>query len=31
MVDIATLTGAVVIGLGSTYAALISNDDSLGG
>ncbi len=29
MVDLATLTGAVVIGLGSTYAALISNDDQL--
>ncbi len=29
MVDIATLTGAVVIGLGSTYAALLSNDDEL--
>lgn len=29
MVDIATLTGAVVIGLGSTYAALISDDDGL--
>ena len=29
MVDIATLTGAVVIGLGSTYAALLSNDDDL--
>ncbi len=29
MVDIATLTGAVLIGLGSTYAALLSNDDDL--
>jgi leucyl aminopeptidase len=29
MVDLATLTGAVVIGLGSTYAALLSNDDDL--
>jgi leucyl aminopeptidase len=29
MVDIATLTGAVLIGLGSTYAALLSNDDGL--
>jgi len=29
IVDIATLTGAVVIALGSTYAALISNDDEL--
>jgi leucyl aminopeptidase len=28
MVDIATLTGAVLIALGSTYAALISNDDA---
>jgi len=27
LVDLATLTGAVVIALGSTYAALISNDD----
>ncbi len=27
LVDIATLTGAVVVALGSTYAALISNDD----
>ena len=27
VVDIATLTGGVVIALGSTYAALISNDD----
>lgn len=27
IVDVATLTGAVVIALGSTYAALISNDD----
>lgn len=27
IVDLATLTGAVVIALGSTYAALISNDD----
>jgi leucyl aminopeptidase len=27
IVDLATLTGAVLIGLGSTYAALISNDD----
>ena len=27
VVDIATLTGAVLIALGSTYAALISNDD----
>jgi leucyl aminopeptidase len=29
IVDIATLTGAVMIALGSTYAALISNDDDL--
>ncbi len=27
LVDVATLTGAVLIALGSTYAALISNDD----
>jgi leucyl aminopeptidase len=27
LVDLATLTGAVLIALGSTYAALISNDD----
>ncbi len=29
LVDVATLTGAVLIGLGSTYAALISDDDDL--
>jgi leucyl aminopeptidase len=29
IVDMATLTGAVMIALGSTYAALISNDDEL--
>jgi leucyl aminopeptidase len=29
IVDIATLTGAVMIALGSTYAAVISNDDEL--
>ena len=29
IVDIATLTGAVSIALGSTYAAVISNDDAL--
>jgi leucyl aminopeptidase len=29
VVDIATLTGAVIIALGSTYSALISNDDDL--
>ena len=28
IVDLATLTGAVVIALGSTYAGLMSNDDS---
>jgi leucyl aminopeptidase len=27
LVDVATLTGAVVVALGSTYAALVSNDD----
>jgi leucyl aminopeptidase len=31
LVDIATLTGAVMIALGSTYAAVISNDDELAG
>jgi leucyl aminopeptidase len=29
IVDLATLTGAVLVALGSTYAALISNDDQL--
>jgi leucyl aminopeptidase len=29
VVDIATLTGAVVIALGSTFAAVVSNDDRL--
>jgi leucyl aminopeptidase len=29
IVDLATLTGAVLIALGSTYAALISNDEGL--
>jgi leucyl aminopeptidase len=29
LVDIATLTGAVAIALGSTYAGLVSNDDEL--
>ena len=29
IVDLATLTGAVVIALGSTYAAVISNDEAL--
>jgi leucyl aminopeptidase len=31
IVDLATLTGAVTIALGSTYAAVISNDDQLAG
>jgi leucyl aminopeptidase len=31
VVDLATLTGAVLVALGSTYAALISNDDGLAG
>jgi leucyl aminopeptidase len=31
VVDMATLTGAVVIALGSTYAAVIANDDDLAG
>jgi len=31
VVDLATLTGAVLIALGSTYAAVISNDDDLAG
>ncbi|HEV2789802.1 MAG TPA: leucyl aminopeptidase [Solirubrobacterales bacterium] len=31
IVDLATLTGAVVIALGSTYAAVIANDDALAG
>ena len=31
VVDIATLTGAVLIALGSTYAAVIANDDALAG
>src|SRR3712207_9546042 len=31
IVNLATLTGAVLIALGSTYAALISNDDDLAG
>jgi leucyl aminopeptidase len=31
IVDIATLTGAVMIALGSTYAAVIGNDDKLVG
>jgi leucyl aminopeptidase len=29
LVDLATLTGAVLVALGSTYAAVISNDDAL--
>ena len=29
IVDLATLTGAVLVALGSTYAAVISNDDGL--
>jgi leucyl aminopeptidase len=29
IVDLATLTGAVLVALGSTYAAVISNDDAL--
>jgi leucyl aminopeptidase len=31
VVDLATLTGAVIIALGSTYAGLMSNDDELAG
>jgi leucyl aminopeptidase len=31
IVDLATLTGAVIIALGSTYAGLMSNDDELSG
>ncbi len=31
LIDLATLTGAVLIALGSTYAAVISNDDELAG
>jgi leucyl aminopeptidase len=31
VVDIATLTGAVVMALGSTYAAVVANDDGLAG
>ncbi len=31
VVDLATLTGAVLIALGSTYAAVVSNDDELAG
>jgi leucyl aminopeptidase len=31
IIDLATLTGAVLIALGSTYAAVVSNDDELAG
>jgi leucyl aminopeptidase len=31
VIDLATLTGAVLVALGSTYAAVISNDDALAG
>ncbi|HVC07629.1 MAG TPA: leucyl aminopeptidase [Solirubrobacterales bacterium] len=31
IVDLATLTGAVLVALGSTYAAVLSNDDELAG
>jgi leucyl aminopeptidase len=31
VIDVATLTGAVMIALGSTYAGLIANDDELAG
>jgi len=31
IVDLATLTGAVLVALGSTYAGLISNDDAFAG
>jgi leucyl aminopeptidase len=31
IVDLATLTGAVLVALGSTYAAVVSNDDELAG
>jgi leucyl aminopeptidase len=31
VVDLATLTGAVIIALGSTYAGLLSNDEELAG
>jgi leucyl aminopeptidase len=31
IVDLATLTGAVIIALGSTYAGVMSNDDELAG
>ena len=31
IIDLATLTGAIVTALGSTYAGLFSNDDELAG
>ncbi|MCE0744929.1 leucyl aminopeptidase [Acetobacter sicerae] len=31
MVDLATLTGAIIVGLGHEYAGLFSNDDTLSG
>ena len=31
IVDLATLTGAVIVALGSTYAGLMSNDDAFAG
>jgi leucyl aminopeptidase len=31
IVDLATLTGAIIVALGSTYAGLFSNDDALAG
>lgn len=31
LIDLATLTGAIVVALGSTYAGLVSNDDELAG
>ena len=31
IVDLATLTGAVIVALGSTYAGLMSNDDEFAG
>ena len=29
MIDLATLTGAIIVSLGSEYAGLFSNDDKL--
>ena len=29
IIDLATLTGAIIVALGSTYAGLFSNDDAL--